>query len=88
MIRVLRGVAEFTKTTLIGGVLIVLPIYVPASEVESETRRTLGFSRTVGVKRCRVFEGPDKVECGRHCLEARFPRQWPYADRRRRGLPG
>jgi hypothetical protein len=25
---VLKGLAEFTKTTLIGGVLVVLPIYV------------------------------------------------------------
>jgi hypothetical protein len=61
-------------------------------EVEFETRRMLGFPRTVGVKRCSVFEEPDKVECGRHCLEARFRRQWPYAlpvvDRRRRGFPG
>ena len=48
-------------------------------EVEFETRKMLGFSCTVGVKRCSVFEDPDKVECGRHCLESRFRRQWPYA---------
>ena len=48
-------------------------------EVEFETKAVLGFPRTVGVKRCSVFEAPDKVECGRHCLESRFRRQWPYA---------
>lgn len=56
-------------------------------EVEFETKAMLGFPRVVGVKRCSAFEEPDKVECGRHCLEARFRRQWPYAlpvaDRRR-----
>ncbi len=48
-------------------------------EVEFETKRILGFSRTAGVRRCSVFEQPEKVECGRHCLESRFRRQWPYA---------
>jgi hypothetical protein len=48
-------------------------------EVEFETKKILGFSRTAGVKRCSAFEQPDKVECGRHCLESRFRRQWPYA---------
>lgn len=48
-------------------------------EVEFETSGMPGFARTVGVKRCSVFEEPDKVECGRHCLESRFRRQWPYA---------
>lgn len=48
-------------------------------EVEFETKAMLGFPLTVGVKRCSAFEEPDKVECGRHCLEAKFRRQWPYA---------
>jgi hypothetical protein len=48
-------------------------------EVEFETKGILGLRRAVGVKRCSVFEEPDKVACGRHCLEARFRRQWPYA---------
>ncbi len=48
-------------------------------EVEFETKRILGFSRTVGVRCCSVFEQPDKVECGRHCVDSRFRRQWPYA---------
>ena len=48
-------------------------------EVEFETKACFGFSRTVGVKRCSAFEEPDKVECGRHCLDSRFRHQWPYA---------
>jgi hypothetical protein len=48
-------------------------------EVEFETKGILGLRRAVGVKCCSVFEEPAKVECGRHCLEARFRRQWPYA---------
>jgi hypothetical protein len=48
-------------------------------EVEFETKAVLGFPRTAGVKRCSAFEEPDKVVCGRHCLESKFRRQWPYA---------
>jgi hypothetical protein len=48
-------------------------------EVEFETKAVLGFRRMVGVKRCSVFEEPDKVACGRHCLESSFRSQWPYA---------
>ena len=48
-------------------------------EVEFTTKSMLGLPRIVGVKRCSAFEEPEKVECGRHCLEARFRRQWPYA---------
>ncbi len=48
-------------------------------EVEFETRACFGFRRPVSVNRCSAFEEPDKVECGRHCLESRFRRQWPYA---------
>ena len=36
-------------------------------------------SRPVGVNRCSAFEEPDKVACGRACLDSRFRRQWPYA---------
>ncbi|HEY6927851.1 MAG TPA: hypothetical protein VI653_30525 [Steroidobacteraceae bacterium] len=48
-------------------------------EVEFATKAVLGFRRIVAVKRCSVFEEPDKVACGRHCLESRFRTQWPYA---------
>jgi hypothetical protein len=48
-------------------------------EVEFETKATFGFRRTVGVRRCSAFEEPDKVACGRHCLDSKFRRQWPYA---------
>jgi hypothetical protein len=48
-------------------------------EVEFETKAVLGFRRIVAVKRCSVFEEPDNVACGRHCLESRFRSQWPYA---------
>jgi len=48
-------------------------------EVEFETKAFLGFPRTVGVKRCSVFEEPEKVACGRHCLDSKFRRQWPPA---------
>jgi hypothetical protein len=48
-------------------------------EVEFETRAVLGFRRIVGVRRCSAFEEPDKVACGRYCLESKFRSQWPYA---------
>ncbi len=55
-------------------------------EVEFETRTFLGFPRSVGVKHCSVFDEPEKVACGRHCLDSKFRRQWPpalpIADRR------
>ncbi len=55
-------------------------------EVEFETRTFLFFPRTVGVKRCSVFEEAENVACGRHCLDSKFRRQWPpalpIADRR------
>jgi hypothetical protein len=56
-------------------------------EVEFATRSPLPWSRIVGVTRCTAFDRPDDVACGRHCVEARFRRQWPPAlpvvDRRR-----
>ena len=56
-------------------------------EVEFETKRFLGFPRLAGVRRCSVFDEPENVACGRHCLDSRFRRQWPFAlptvDRRR-----
>ena len=48
-------------------------------EVEFETKPFLGFPRLVGVKRCSVFCEPDQVACGRHCLDSKFRRQWPFA---------
>jgi hypothetical protein len=48
-------------------------------DVEFETRTFLGFPRPVGIKRCSVFGDPEKVACGRHCLDAKFRRQWPPA---------
>ena len=56
-------------------------------EVEFENRAFLGFPRLTGVRRCSAFDQPDDVACGRHCLDSKFRRQWPYAlpimDRRR-----
>ncbi len=48
-------------------------------EVEFETRRLLGFTRLVGVKRCSAFGEPERVACGRRCLDSKFRRQWPFA---------
>ena len=48
-------------------------------EAEFETRPFLGFPRVVGVKRCSAFGEPDQVACGRHCLDSKFRRQWPFA---------
>ena len=48
-------------------------------EVEFETRSVLGFPRLVGVKGCSVFDNPGNVVCGRHCLDSKYRRQWPYA---------
>jgi hypothetical protein len=48
-------------------------------EVEFETKTFLGFPRPVGVKRCSVFSDPEKVACGRRCLDSTFRRQWPPA---------
>ena len=56
-------------------------------EVEFETKRFLGFPRLVGVKRCSAFDEPEKVTCGRRCLDSTFRRQRVFAlftvDRRR-----
>lgn len=49
------------------------------AEVDFETKSMLGFRRLVGVKSCSLFEQPGQVACGRHCLDATFRRQWPYA---------
>ena len=48
-------------------------------EVEFETKRFLGFPRLAGVKRCSAFCEPESVACGRHCLDSKFRRQWPFA---------
>jgi hypothetical protein len=48
-------------------------------EVEFATKRFLGFPRLVGVKRCSAFDEPEEVACGRHCLDSKFRRQWPFA---------
>jgi hypothetical protein len=48
-------------------------------EVEFETKPFLGFPRLVAVNRCSVFDEPEKVACGRHCLDSKFRRQWPFA---------
>ena len=48
-------------------------------EVEFETRRFLGFPRLVALKRCSAFCEPEAVACGRHCLDAKYRRQWPFA---------
>ena len=57
-------------------------------EVEFQTKALLGFPRKVGVKRCSIFDEPEKVACGRHCLDSKFRGQWPpalpTASRRRR----
>ncbi len=56
-------------------------------DVEFETKRFLGFPRLVGVKRCGAFDEPEKVTCGRRCLDSKFRRQRVFAlftvDRRR-----
>ena len=60
-------------------------------EVEFETRSFLGLPRIAGVRRCTAFDRPTDVACGRHCLDAKFRRQWPFAlpvMRRRRALGG
>lgn len=49
------------------------------AEVEFETKSLLGFRRLVGVRRCTLFDEPQNVACGRHCLDAKFRRQWPFA---------
>lgn len=48
-------------------------------EVEFETEAFLGFPRVVGITRCSAFDQPEDIACGRHCLDTRFRRQWPYA---------
>ena len=48
-------------------------------EVEFETKPFLGFPRLVAVMRCSVFDEPEKVACGRPCLDSKFRRQWPFA---------
>jgi hypothetical protein len=48
-------------------------------EVEFETRAVLGFRRIAGVRRCSALDEPEKVACGRYCLESKFRSQWPYA---------
>ena len=48
-------------------------------EVEFETKPFLGFQRLVAVNRCSVFDEPEKVACGRHCLDSKFRRQRPFA---------
>jgi hypothetical protein len=48
-------------------------------EVEFEAKRFLGFPRLVGIKRCSAFGEPESVACGRHCLDSKFRRQWPFA---------
>ena len=57
------------------------------AEVEFETKSVLGFPRFVGVRRCSLFDEPEHVACGRHCLDSEFRRRWPFAlptaDRRR-----
>ena len=56
-------------------------------EVEFETRSVLGFPCVVGLRGCSVFDDPEHVVCGRHCLDSKYRRQWPFAlpilDRRR-----
>jgi hypothetical protein len=56
-------------------------------EVEFERKRFLGFPRLAGIKRCSAFGEPEKVACGRRCLDSKYRRQWPFAlpvaDRRR-----
>ena len=47
--------------------------------VEFETKPFLGFPRLAGVKRCSAFDEPEEVVCGRHCLDSKFRRQWPFA---------
>ena len=49
------------------------------AEVEFETKSVLGFPRIVGVRRCSVFDEPENVTCGRHCLDSDFRRRWPFA---------
>jgi hypothetical protein len=48
-------------------------------EVQFERRAFLGFPRLTGVRRCSAFDRPEDVACGRHCLDSKFRRQWPYA---------
>jgi hypothetical protein len=48
-------------------------------EVEFQMKGIPGFRWAAGVKCCSAFEEPEKVACGRRCLESRFRRQWPYA---------
>lgn len=48
-------------------------------EVEFETKPFLGFPCLVAVNRCSVFDESEKVACGRHCLDSKFRRQWPFA---------
>ena len=43
-------------------------------EVEFETKPFLGFPRLVAVNRCSIFDEPEKVACGRHCLDSKFRR--------------
>ena len=59
-------------------------------EVEFAAKSFLGVPRLISVKRCSAFEEPEKVACGRHCLDSKFRRQWPPAlpiadPRRKRG---
>ncbi len=48
-------------------------------EVEFETRKRLGISRIVDVRRCTVFDRPTEIACGRHCLDASFRSQRPFS---------
>jgi hypothetical protein len=48
-------------------------------EIEFETKMFLGFPRCAGVKSCSAFDEQGEVRCRRHCLDAGFRRQWPYA---------
>ncbi len=48
-------------------------------DVEFERKLFLVFPCFVGVKRCSAFGEPEKVACGRHCLNSEFRQRWPFA---------
>ena len=48
-------------------------------EVEFGAKTFLGFPRLISVKSCSAFDEPEKVACGRRCLDSKFRRQWPPA---------
>ena len=48
-------------------------------EVEFGAKTFLGFPRMISVKSCSAFDEPEKVACGRRCLDSKFRRQWPPA---------